>query len=76
MAIFKAEALGFGDVKLVMFMGFLLGPLPTAQALFYGVFLAGLGSIVVIVRNRSMRGSIAYGPFLAAGSLIVLYLLP
>src|SRR5450759_5824663 len=28
-AIFKAEALGFGDVKLALFMGLLLGPLPT-----------------------------------------------
>ena len=41
-AIFKAEALGFGDVKLALFMGLLLCPLPTIQALFYGVFLAGV----------------------------------
>lgn len=75
-AIFKAEALGFGDVKLVTFMGLLLGPLPTVQALFYGIFLAGIISIGIVVRDRSMRGTIAYGPFLAAGALIVLYLLP
>jgi leader peptidase (prepilin peptidase)/N-methyltransferase len=74
MAIFKAEALGFGDVKLALFMGLLLGPLPTAQALFYGVFLAGLASIAIIVRHRSLTGTIAYGPYLAAGALIVLYL--
>ena len=35
-AILKAEAMGFGDVKLVTFIGLLLGPLPTVQALFYG----------------------------------------
>jgi leader peptidase (prepilin peptidase) / N-methyltransferase len=75
-AIFKGEALGFGDVKLAAFMGFLLGPLPTIQALFYGVFLAGLVSIGVIIWRRSLKGTIAYGPFLAAGSIIVLFLLP
>lgn len=75
-AIFKAEALGFGDVKLAAFMGLLLGPLPTVQALFYGVFLAGLVSIGMIVWRRSLKGTIAYGPYLAAGALIVLFQLP
>ncbi|HXL78277.1 MAG TPA: A24 family peptidase [Candidatus Eisenbacteria bacterium] len=71
--IFKAEALGFGDVKFAAFMGFLLGPLPTVQALFYGVVLAGLASIGYIIWKRSMKGTIAYGPYLAAGTLIVLF---
>ena len=75
-AIFKAEALGFGDVKLAAFMGLLLGPVPTLQAVFYGVFMAGVMSVAIIVRNRSFKGTIAYGPYLAAGALIVLYLLP
>jgi prepilin signal peptidase PulO-like enzyme (type II secretory pathway) len=71
--IFKAEALGFGDVKFAIFMGLLLGPLPTVTALFYGVFLAGVISIGIIIWSRSMKGTIAYGPFLAAGTLIVLF---
>jgi prepilin signal peptidase PulO-like enzyme (type II secretory pathway) len=71
--IFKAEALGFGDVKFAAFMGFLLGPLPTIQALFYGVFLAGVVSVAIIIWRRSMKGTIAYGPYLAAGTLIVLF---
>jgi leader peptidase (prepilin peptidase)/N-methyltransferase len=75
-AIFKAEALGFGDVKLAAFMGLLLGPLPTVQAIFYGVFMAGVVSIGMIVWRRSLKGTLAYGPYLAAGALIVLYLLP
>ncbi|HXN78156.1 MAG TPA: A24 family peptidase [Candidatus Dormibacteraeota bacterium] len=72
-AIFKAEALGFGDVKLALFMGLLLGPLPTIQALFYGVLLAGIVSIGYIIWRRSMKGTIAYGPYLAAGALTVLF---
>jgi len=75
-AIFKAEALGFGDVKLAVFMGLLLGPLPTVQAVFYGVFMAGVVSIGIIVWHRSLKGTLAYGPYLAAGALIVLWLLP
>lgn len=71
--IFKAEALGFGDVKFAAFMGLLLGPLPTVQALFYGVFIAGIVSIVIIIWKRSMKGTIAYGPYLAAGTMIVLF---
>ena len=72
-AIFKAEALGFGDVKLALFMGLLLGPLPTITALFYGVFLAGVVSIGFIIWHRSLKGTIAYGPYLASGALIVLF---
>ncbi len=80
--IFRAEALGFGDVKFAAFMGLLLGPLPPSPAavtpaiilaLFYGVFLAGLISIAVIIWRRSLKGTIAYGPYLALGTLIVLF---
>ena len=75
-AIFKAEALGFGDVKLALFMGLLLGWPYTFTAVFYGVLLAAVGAIVYIVGHRSLKGTIAYGPYLASGALIVLLLLP
>ena len=74
--IFKAEALGFGDVKLALFMGLLLGWPYTFTAVFYGVVLAAVGAIVFIVTHRSLKGTIAYGPYLAAGAVIVLLLLP
>lgn len=74
--IFKAEALGFGDVKLALFLGLLLGWPYTATALFYGVLLAAIGAVAFIVTHRSMKGTIAYGPYLAAGALIVLFQLP
>ena len=78
-AIFKAEALGFGDVKLVVFMGLVLGalePLAIIQALFYGVLLAGMVAVGVIVWRRSMKGTLAYGPYLAAGAVIMLFQIP
>ena len=71
--LFKADAMGLGDVKLAVFMGLLLGPLPTIYAIFYGVFLAGLAAVVMIVWRRSLKGTLAYGPYLAAGALIMLF---
>ena len=75
-AIFKAEALGFGDVKLALFIGLLLGWPHTFTALFYGVVLAAIGAVAFIVTHRSMKGTIAYGPYLALGALLVLLQLP
>jgi len=75
-AVFKAEALGFGDVKLALFMGLLLGWPYTFTALFYGVLLAAVGAIAFIVMHRSMKGTIAYGPYLAAGAVLTLMQLP
>jgi Flp pilus assembly protein protease CpaA len=75
-AIFKQEAMGFGDVKLVLFIGLLLGWPQTLSGIFYGVLLAGLASVGVVIFRRSMKGTIAYGPYLAVGALILLYALP
>ncbi len=71
--IFKAEAMGFGDVKLALFIGLLLGWPYSVTALFYGVFLAGLVSIGYVILKRSLKGTIAYGPYLAVGALILLF---
>jgi leader peptidase (prepilin peptidase)/N-methyltransferase len=73
--IFKAEALGFGDVKLALFIGLLLGPLPTISAFFWGMVMAAVVGVGYIIWHRSAKGTIAYGPYLAAGALIMLFLL-
>ena len=75
-SIFKAEALGFGDVKLALFIGLLLGWPYTFTALFYGVLLAAIGALAFIVIHRSLKGTIAYGPYLASGALLMLMQLP
>ena len=75
-AIFKSEAMGFGDVQLAFFIGLLLGWPYTFTALFYGVVLAAVGAVVFIVSHRSMRGTIAYGPYLALGTMLLLLQLP
>jgi leader peptidase (prepilin peptidase)/N-methyltransferase len=73
-AIFKAEALGFGDVKLAALIGAILGWPWAGTALIFGVFLAGFAGVVLLVlRVRGLRQGLAYGPYLAAGTLIVLF---
>jgi leader peptidase (prepilin peptidase)/N-methyltransferase len=71
--IFRAEALGIGDVKLAVFMGLVLGFPWTVQALFLGILLAGgLSLLLIAIRKKGLRDTIAYGPYLCAGTLIVL----
>ena len=72
--VFKAEAMGLGDVKFSALMGLMLGFPAILSAVFSGVILAGLVAVVLVVlRLRTMRDSIAYGPFLAMGALLALF---
>lgn len=68
------EALGLGDVKLAAFVGLVLGPLAGA-ALIAGVVLAGVTvGALLLARRKGLHDGIAYGPFLAAGALLGLFL--
>jgi leader peptidase (prepilin peptidase)/N-methyltransferase len=73
-AMLHAEVLGFGDVKLAAFMGLVLGWPYIVTALFYGVLLGALAAVGVGVWKRSMKATFAYGPYLALGAVIVLYM--
>lgn len=74
--VFGAEAFGFGDVKLAVFIGLATGlsNLRVVHALLYGVFLGGFVAIILLItRIRRLKEAVPYGPFLAIGTLIVLY---
>ena len=68
--IFKADALGFGDVKLATLVGVLLGPVTAVESLLLAFFIAGLVAIAIAVMQRSMKGNLALGPFLAAAGVV------
>lgn len=73
--VFGAEAFGFGDVKLAVFIGMATGlsNLRMVHAILYGVFLGGLVAIILLItRIRSMKEAVPYGPFLVAGTLLIL----
>ena len=67
------RSLGLGDVKLAFVLGLFLGYLgwdEVVLGLFLG-FLAGavVGGGLIVLRRRSPRDPIPFGPFLAAGTL-------
>lgn len=73
--VFGAEAFGFGDVKLAVFIGMATGlsNLRMVHAILYGVFLGGLVAIILLItRIRSLKEAVPYGPFLVAGTLLIL----
>ena len=69
--VIKKEALGGGDVKLLALIGAVIGPLGA----FWTVFAASvLGSFVgIYLRVRRGREQIPFGPYLAAGAILFLF---
>jgi leader peptidase (prepilin peptidase)/N-methyltransferase len=67
--------MGMGDVKLAALMGAVLGK-SVVVALFVGVLAGGLFAAGLLVRRGvdARKQTIAYGPFLAFGGLVVLLL--
>ena len=77
--VFGAEAFGFGDVKLAVFIGMATGlsNLRMAHALIDGVFLGGFVAVLLLVtRIRSLKQAVPYGPFLALGTIATLFVQP
>lgn len=66
---FRKDAMGFGDVKLMGFLGAFLGPVAVLLAIVLASFLGSLIGIGVRVVTRSSY--IPFGPFLCAGAAIL-----
>jgi len=69
---FRKEAMGFGDVKLMAFLGAFLGPKAVLMALFVAVFLGAFFGIAKFIVLRRM-GYVPFGPFLSAGALVMVF---
>jgi leader peptidase (prepilin peptidase)/N-methyltransferase len=67
--------MGMGDVKLAALLGAALGK-SVAAAIFAGLLAAAAAALVVIAREGlgARKKAIAFGPFLAFGGLLVLFL--
>ena len=65
--------MGLGDVKLALLLGAALG-LAVIPAMTLAVFAAFVVSVAVMVRGGvgARKTAIPFGPFLAAGALLVL----
>jgi leader peptidase (prepilin peptidase)/N-methyltransferase len=66
-------ALGFGDVKLAMLLGAMVGLSQVLTVLSLGMLLAGGAATVLLLIRRQDRSSvIPYGAFLAMAGIIAL----
>ncbi len=70
-SISRGRAMGFGDVKLVFFMGLFLG----WPGIFVALFLASLlGAIIgiglILAKKKTIKSEIPFGPFLITGAFI------
>lgn len=68
------QGVGGGDVKLMAFIGAVLGVKALPWVLLSGGALGGLAGLVMVLRGgHSRRAPIPYGPFLAAGAWSFLF---
>ncbi len=71
--ISKGRAMGFGDVKLAILMGLLLGWPNIIVALFLAFFFGAIiGVILMVKQKKSLKSEIPFGPFLITGTFIAL----
>ena len=72
--ITRGRGMGFGDVKLAFNMGFLLGIKGGFVAIYLGFILgAFFGIVLLLMKKKKMKSKIAFGPFLVAGMVIVMF---
>ncbi|MBI2901174.1 MAG: prepilin peptidase [Planctomycetes bacterium] len=75
--LFKKEAMGLGDVKLMAFLGAFLGWKSILLTLVLGCFVGAAYGIVQFFFTRKLRGVyVPFGPFLAAGAMTMIFLSP
>lgn len=66
----RGRAMGFGDVKLGIFLGLILGWPDILVGLMLGFIFGSIASIIMILAGRKhMKSLIPFGPFLALGAV-------
>lgn len=69
----KEAWMGWGDVKLGIFIGFLMGWPTAIVGLFLSFVLGAIVSVaLIILHKKKMKSAVPFGPFLVVGTLIVL----
>ena len=74
MFVLGRGAFGFGDVKMSLLMGLVVGLPSVIVGVFIGTFAAGAFVLpLLLLRVLSRRDYIAYGPFIAIGAVVALF---
>ncbi|MBI3955010.1 prepilin peptidase [Candidatus Gottesmanbacteria bacterium] len=70
----RGKGMGLGDVKLAFVMGLLLG-FPKIIVALYLSFLTGavVSLILILIHKKSMKSTIAFGPFLVFSTLMAVF---
>ncbi len=72
--ISKGKWMGRGDVKLVIFMGLILGWPNIIVALFLAFLIGALVSIILIsFKKKTLKSQIPFGPFLSGATVIAMF---
>ena len=75
LALLYPKGMGFGDVKLLAMTGIFLGWYPVLLSLFLGSVLGVIATFpLFILKKIDRKTPIAFGPFLALGTLLVMYI--
>lgn len=70
----KGLAMGFGDVKLAIFLGLALGYPKSIVAVFLGfIFGAIIGLLLVAMKKKGLKSEIPFGPFLIVGAIVSMF---
>jgi leader peptidase (prepilin peptidase)/N-methyltransferase len=73
LAIYKSEAIGFGDVKLAGLIGLVTGPRLVLLSLTLGAILGGVTGIILLsLKRKGRRDPLSFGSFLAIATMITL----
>ena len=73
-AIFKKEALGGGDIKMMAMVGALMGWKTVILTTFLGSLTGSVfGITLMILKGKNRTTKLAFGPFLALGAIITLF---
>ena len=74
--LFRKEALGFGDVKLIGAVGAFFGPWAALFTIILSSVVGSVAGVALMARGRAKLGgftAVPYGPFLALGALVWMY---
>jgi len=74
LAVLSRGGMGGGDIKFIAAAGALLGWQKVLLIIFLGAFLGScVGLPLILMKKKSRKSEIPFGPFLAAGTLAVIF---
>jgi leader peptidase (prepilin peptidase)/N-methyltransferase len=74
---FGAGAIGQGDLKLLVSVGLMVGPLRLVYGAIYGALLAGVVLVILLLLRRiTLKTFVPYGPFLIIGAIWAVLVIP